>query len=294
VKNTIFLCILLYSLPVFGQDGGFDLEVTSETELVETAKVIVRKPPARFPTVQRGFHWPLATVADGGTLQLHIDHRTFSPMTKDPFHDLLGLDGGNLKIGFVFDFSALDWLAFRIGRQNGTIESYDTFEFTTRIQALEADRHFLNLTVGAALDWFVEPKLDDRLGAAGYLTLGRDLPGGLGLNATTLLASRSSSLTRASGDTEWSLAVGGELSWTMPWFQALRIAAEFATPVAGYRASDLTWTGGITYYSYRHGFSLVVGNNQMLTLDGLAAGTSRQPDDVIFGFTILRQWELFE
>jgi len=283
----------LHGFPESAFSQGLDPSQVDEAE--EAAAVVVAPSgPALEPhaAAARGLTVALASISRTRAIQLIIEHRAYQQIDERTWHDLAGLDGGALRVGLGLAVVPLERLELRMTRVNGTVERYDTIEAGLRYQMLHQDTHQLDLALGVTGDWFVQPKADDAAAWGANVALGRSVPGGLTVTAGALAASDSSSEAKGPSDQDWSAAVYSHLAWVLPGVDALELDGEVTVPAGGFSAGYVQWAGGITGRTWRHRFTLLVTNTQALTVDALAPGAWRSPDDIVFGFTILRQWDI--
>jgi len=284
-------CLLLLApVHAFAGSDPDELELSDDLRIEEAEVRSVEVEPAA-PTVVRGLTLPVARMGKANTLRLLVDHRAWQKFWQDSFDDYLGLDAGALKIGIGIQYSILDWLDVQVQRQNGTMEVYDTYELRVRGRVLDEKAHFVTAVLGAGGSWFHHPHGDDSGAFNGQLLVGRKLVLGFELTAAMLGTSRSSGFEKGVEDDDWSLAAGGELAWNPAFFRPLRVSVEASFPVAGFDAGNPSVAAGVTFLTQRHGFTLLATNNQLLTMDGLPAGSNRGLDDLSVGFSILRQWD---
>ena len=105
-----------------------------------------------------------------------------------------------------------------------------------------------------------------------------------------LYHSNSSSLDKTRADQDYSTAVLGTATAHLT--PAFAVVVEFSTPVSGYEANTAAWAGGLKWITHGHTFSLIASNTQYISLDGVAAGTAFDDDEVVLGFSITREFRL--
>lgn len=260
-----------------GEADEFDLDVGDDAPIEEVSEVKVVKAPRRHPYVLRGLTLPQAETGEALSMQLNIEHR--------------GYLSDDLKVGISVDFGITDFLELNVMYQNQTFESYITLELGLKGQILREKKHFVDLSLAAGVSWFIDGTYGSGLAVNGALLLRRSIPGGVDVDLALFGTTDSSAANKSNRDYNPSMAVGGELSWTLPFADFLRLAIEAAFPVWGFNAGTPHWAAGLTFLTYRHGFSVVFSNNRLLTTDGLAAGSSRDGDDLVIGFVIMRQFD---
>ena len=195
-----------------------------------------------------------------------------------------------MKIGFGLTYGLMDNLEVGVYRINGTVERFDTYQFSGKLHALRETDHRLDLAVlGGGTVFTIDDEEDDS-GGFGSLLLGRSFSKYLYVSAGGLFHSNSSSFDKTGNDEEDSTSVLGSV--TAHLFPSLMLSGEFSVPVDGYEANTTAWAGGVKFETHGHTFSLVLGNTQYTSLDGLAAGTSFDSDEIVFGFSITRAFEL--
>ncbi|MBM4353402.1 MAG: hypothetical protein FJ109_06330 [Deltaproteobacteria bacterium] len=282
--------LLLVPPPALADQDSDELEL-SDNLRIEEAEARAAPVTDNLPTMVRGLTLPVARMGRSNTLRLTIDHRAMQKFWEDAFDDYLGLDAGALKIGIGIQYTILDWLDVQVLRQNGTMEIYDTYEGRVRCRLLDETSQLVTVILGAGGSWFHDPNNDDSGAFNGQLQVGRKLLLGFELTAALVGTTSSTGFDKGSLDEDWSMAAGGELAWNPDFFRPLRVSVEALFPVAGFSSGNPGVAAGLSYLTHRHAFSVLVTNNQLMTLNGLAAGSNRGLDDLSLGFSILRQWD---
>lgn len=282
------LCLMTTGLAL--AQGEEDLDLDLGDVKVEETTVKSVEPPLPVPTLARGLSLPGYLFPKAHTAQFLVDHRPRQALVENPLRDGLGFDRGGFKIDLSIRAVVLDFLEVYVLRQNQTSELFDTYLYGARFRLLEQSKHFLSLVVGGSLAHFAQPEIDDGVAGNAHLVLGHTAPYGIELALLGLYSSDSSSLSKANIDTDWSVGMGAHLAWNPPWLQWLQVSAEMAFPLAGYDAGHPALTAGVTFLTYRHAFSILVSNTQLITDDALPAGADRALDDLILGFCIVRQF----
>ena len=281
--------VLAQGVPDEDDDLSLDLGDLDDVEVAEVTEV---EEPALLPVLCRGLTVPLHNMGRQGALQFTIDHRAMQKFDEDPAHDFLGLDSGGLKIGFALRYSPLDIVDVLAARQNNTSETFDTYELAARVAPLSHEKHYVDLVLGGGASVFVHPGEEDAVGWNGQLLVGRPLPAGFDFTLGVLAATESSTPAKSNADYNYSAGAGGELSWGMGVHPHVRLHVEAVAPFVGYDAGHPAVAAGVNILTFRHGFAFLVSNSQMLSLDALPAGSYRTVDDLVVGFSILRQWDL--
>lgn len=244
----------------------------------------------RYAPVERALDVPLPRTVRKGYLQFVIGHRNRTPVDEDTFHNFFGFDGGNLKIGLGLYYGLLDNWDVGVYRLNGTVEKFDTWQFSTKWQALSETNRWVDFAVlGGASLYTISGEEEDWGGFVSPL-FGRSLDERLYASVGALYHSNSSALDKTAADEDDSTAVLGSLTARIS--PRVMLVGEFSTPVAGYQARSTAWAGGIKFVTWGHSFSFLAGNTQSISLDGLAAGTALRGDDVVLGFVITRDFKL--
>jgi hypothetical protein len=284
--------------PGQGQVGDEKDSYDLELDGVEPVEVVAAESAGKVEphvTMCRSLTIPSAYLAKRGTLQFTVDHRAFKPIRyrdhwyQNLFEDALGLDGGALKIGLSLRYAIADYLDISVTRQNGVAEIFDTYDTGVRIRLLRAERYLLDLAVGVGMSWFYQPQRADAVAWNGFLAARVPIPFGLELGGVVAGSTDSSGPQKSNVDGNASLALGGHLAYRpLDW---LELRADTLAPVAGYDSGWPAVTGGISFLTWRHAFTMLVSNTQYVTLDAVTAGAHQGLSDVVFGFVILRQWD---
>ena len=283
--------VVAQELPEEEDDLSLDLDI-GDVEDVEVADMAEVEPVELLPVLCRGLTVPLHEMGKAGSLQLTIDHRAMQSLDENPGHDFLGLDAGGLKIGFALRYAPLDFVDVLAARQNNTVEAFDTYDLAARVSPLTQEKHFVDGVLGGGASLFVHPEHEDAVGWNGQRLVGRSLPAGFDFTVGLLAATESSGPAKSNADYNYSAAAAGELSWGIGTHPHVRIHVEAVAPVIGYNAGHPALAAGVNILTYRHGFAFLVANSQMLTLDALPSGSHQELDELVVGFSILRQWDL--
>jgi len=265
-----------------------------EVEELEEVQVLDQAPdwaPANKPEAQRIINVATARVTRRLALQFSVDHRAFQPVRQDPFRDLLGLDGGGLKVGLGLRFGVWDDLDLGIARLSRGTEAFTVYEFDAAWRFVRQQRLGLDASLRGGLTVFQQvPLADSATGGYGQLALTRGFFGERVILSTgVLFHSKSTSDSKSDADTAWSLAVPGGLEGRLlPW---LALDLEVVGTVAGYRARYPAISGAVRILTQGHAFTLLVSNTQYLSADGIVPGSRRGLGEVIFGFTITREFQ---
>jgi hypothetical protein len=243
--------------------------------------------PEMFPELERTVNLLNTHTTRKYALLISIDHRTFERFTSNTFRDWFGLDAGSLKIGIGLRFGILDDLDVGVLRLNGTGEIFDVYQFDARYRLLTQQKHFVNLAFRTGVTWFYQPSIPDAAGFLGQILVDRTFFDRLTVGAGLLYHSDSSGAMKSNRDREYSLAVGTWIEVRILSFLVWNI--EMTAPVAGYFERYPALSSAVKFITNRHVFMLVLTNTQYLSDDGIVAGTYRSFNDLIVGFTILRE-----
>jgi hypothetical protein len=279
------------STPPANADQSEDIE---ELNLIEEVQPSAGFDSPNQPLVDRAIDQLTARPIRAGALQFAIDHRTRQSVfagDEELWRDYLGLDAGGLKIGLTFRFGILDDLDLGLMRLNGTAEAFDSYQFDGRYRFLKQADHGLDLAVRGGFTAFVHPGDIYAIGYLAQLLLDKTFSDRLLVGVGLLFHSDSSNDVKSTADTNWSLAVGASLELRiLDW---LAWDLEVAANVAGFGSAWPCVATSLKVLTHRHTFSLVVTNNQYIGADGLVANTWRGFDDLIIGFQITREFNLW-
>lgn len=249
-----------------------------------------------FPVVDRALVLPFGETGRKGALRFFVDHRTHRSFTDEPFHNLFGFDAGSLKIGLGLRYGLLERLELGFYRLSGGPDAFDTYELDTKLQILDAASHGLDASLRAGLSWFSQDGAEDALGGFGQLLLSRRFFERLTVGTGLLFHSDASNGVKRDIDESWTL--GSFLAAELRLSGGLAIDLESSFAFAGYTTqiegveAFPSLSVGLKYYTSRHSFAVVIGNNQYTSADGYLTNTPRGFDDWILGFSITREWNL--
>lgn len=296
MKTTfwVWVCLGLGLLSVQAWAAGEDIE-----EIEDVAEVEVVSPSGGFDgpnvsRVDRAVNQLTARPIRAGAIVFIVDHRTrqsFLTGKEELWHDYLGLDAGGLKIGLGLRFGILDDLDVGLYRLNGTSEVFDSYELDARYRFLDQENYGLDLAVRAGVTAFVHPGDIYALGYLGQLMLDRIFADELLVGLSVMVHSDSSNDVKSVDDTDWSLGLGVQLEWRFVDWMAWDL--EVGANLAGYGADWPAFATSLKILSHRHTFSIVFSNTQYMGADGQVANTWRGFDDLILGFQITREWNLW-
>ena len=240
------------------------------------------------PVFDRVFDQYTAQTVRRGTVNSFISHRNREGILRGPFYDLLGFDGGGLKIGLSVRYGVLDDLDVGVYRQNGTTEIFDTWEFDGRYQILkEAADMPLSLGVRAGLTWFSASGNNALAGFAEAMVNKRVAPALL-VGVNLLYHSNSSSPTKRSHDSKGTGGIGVMAEWRL--LDYLSVGAEVTVGVVGYHQTYPAITVGPKFITNRHTFAISISNTQSETTDSIITNTWRSnAKDWLLGFNISRE-----
>lgn len=230
----------------------------------------------------------LARPVGAGDLLFAVTHRARQSLTDHSGRDFLGLDAGGLKIGLGLRWGALPNLDVGVFRLNGTAEVFDTVELDLRYCMLRQEKHGIDVALRPGISWFIQPDRGDASGLFGQLIATRQI-GRLTLDGGVLYHSDSSGDRKALADDDASLAfaVSAELRLS----PKLAVCVETAPTLSGYGEAKPATSVAIKAFTYGHTFGIVVSNTQYIAADGVVAGSWRDWDRPILGFTVTRDIE---
>jgi hypothetical protein len=295
------IALVVSPVPALAQDAGAVPEVsptvtaapgaptqTEEIEEVEAVEPVVERFGTNYPQADRILNTYTARPARKGSFIINIDHRANEAITKDPWFDYVGLDGGSLKIGLGLRYGVLDDLDVGIFRLNGTAETFDTYELDARYRLLDQERFGVNAAARGGLSWFSQKAHKDASGFLGELVVDRVLLDRVVVGAGTLFHSSSSSDKKKSSDKHYSAAALGYVELRV--LPSMALTGELSANVLGYHLRYPSFAAGIKGFTNRHTFSLLVTNSQYIGSDGLVANAWRgKLDQLIVGFKITRE-----
>lgn len=242
--------------------------------------------------IERAISVPLPRTVPMGRLQYVIEHRNRTPVDDDPFDNFLGFDNGSVKIGLGLRYGLLDNLDISIYRINGTVERFDTWQYGARYQPLREESQIVDAAVIGGVTVFTLDDEEDATGGFGGLLIGRSFTRYFYASLGGLYHSNSSSFQKTAADEKDSTALLGSVIVRLS--QGFALVAETSVPLDGYDAGSVAWAGGLKFITLGHTFNIVAGNTQYISLDGLAAGTSFDDNEVVLGFSITRGFEIYD
>lgn len=278
--------------PVDVKDGVKAGDADEDIETLDTAEVETETPEdvwysESYPRPERALNLMSARTLRRNSFLMVVTHRTHAALSNNAFHNFLGFDGGQLKIGLGLRYGILDTLDVGMLRLNGTVENFDAYEFDARWQFLQAKKHYLDMAIRAGVTWFSQDHAKDAVGYYGQLLMSRLLFKRLLLGLNLAFHSNSSNDRKKTSDHDYSLAALG--------FAEVRITDLFGVDVevgqtmAGYHSKWPTMTLGLKMFTNRHTFAVVVSNTQYTNADGIVANTWRGFKDLVLGFNITRE-----
>lgn len=264
-------------------------EQIEEIEIVEVVELSGAE-STNQPVVERGINVMSARTLRGKSLLFTIDHRARQSVDDKTLDDFLGLDAGGLKIGLGLRYGLRDNLEVGFLRLNGTAEIFDVYEFDFKYGLLNQSTAGLDLAFRGGVTWFAQKNAEDASGALFQLLVGRSFAGGFRLNTGLLYHSESSNDLKSTLDDDYSLAL--PVSAEIPLTNKLKMELESVFNVSGYGSPHPVCAFGLKYLTYRHTFMINLSNTQYISADGIVSGSGRGGDDIIFGFTITREFNL--
>lgn len=280
--------------------GDVEEEDTEEIEVIEEIEDIVIEEDGFFPTHfdginaikrDRGINILTARPTRRGTLNFIVDHRPFTnPFEgKDAFFDFLGLDG-SLKIGLAFRYGILDCLDIGVVRLNNAGVRFDTYEGDIRWGFLRQEQHHVDAAIRAGGTWFAQRDAKDAGGGFAQAFIDRIFLDILLVGVGFGFHSSSTNDEKLSTDDSYSGAITGVLEWRM--VKWLAWTGEIAASVFGYRSQWPAFSFAAKVLTHRHSFSIIFTNTQFIAADGMPANSGRKFADLVFGFQIIREFNI--
>ncbi|MBN2340953.1 MAG: hypothetical protein JXX29_07170 [Deltaproteobacteria bacterium] len=229
-----------------------------------------------------------------GALVLTVDHRAHESFLsgEDAWFDYLGLDSGSLKIGIGLRLGLKDYLDFGLYRLSNGTDLFDVYEFDTKVRFLNQDEQFVNASLRIGASWFVQQDRDDASGFFSQLNVDRRLFGTLLIGAGFAFHTDSTNDRKMYEDKDPSAAVLGYAEWRP--VRRFSLNAEMAANVAGYGSKFPIFAFSARFLTHRHSFALVVANSQYMNADGIVTNSWRAFDELVFGFQIVREFNLVD
>jgi len=246
------------------------------------------------PRTDRVINVPTTLTARKGALVLTVDHRAHASFIsgEDAWFDYLGLDAGNLKMGLGLRYGIFDFLDAGFYRLSNGTDLFDVYQFDTKLHLLRQQYHYINAAIVIGGTWFVQKDAKDASGFFGQILLDRRLWKCLLFGAGFAFHTDSSGETKVVESPDPSAAVLGYLEWRpIPRFS---LNAEIAANVAGFGADYPVFGFAARVLTHRHSFSLVVANSQYMSADGIVANSRRGFKELVFGFQIVREFNLID
>ncbi len=237
--------------------------------------------------LDRGIHLLTPTPVRPHSSLVIIDHRNSIPVKEDPLDNLFGFDGGNLKIGLGLRVGLRDDLDVGVYRQNGTTETFDTYEFDARWRLFGEEPRPATVALRAGASLFIDTKAQDAVGGFCQLLLSRSLFPRLFVSSALLFHSDSTNPGKLSSDPNDSFGFGGLASFRMS--DTIITNIEIVSTLGGYGADHPIYAASLKFVTHRHTFSLVLTNTQHIGADGLVTNSTRAVADTIVGFSITRE-----
>ena len=262
-------------------------EEIEKFEVVEVLETTGQE-SANQPVVERGINVMKARTLRAKSLLFTIDHRARQSVDDKTFDDFLGLDSGGLKIGLGLRYGIMDNLEAGFFRLNGTAEIFDVYEFDIKYGILKQKTAGFDLAFRGGVTWFAQKNAEDASGALLQLLAGRSFSGGFRLNTGLLYHSESSNDLKTALDDDYS--IGLPVSVEIPLTNRVKMELETVFNVSGYGSPHPVCAFGLKYLTYRHSFMINLSNTQYISADGIVSGSGRGGDDIIFGFTITREF----
>lgn len=283
-----------------GTDNAADAKEAQDADVdaVEQVDIVVAPNEAQYFTAKnvvrtdRVINILTTQTVRPGALTLTIDHRAHDSFLagEDAFFDYLGLDAGNLKIGIGLRLGLKPYLDFGMYRLSNGPNLFDVYEFDTKVRFLKQDKQFVNMSLRIGATWFVQKNADDASGFFSQVNIDRRLFGKLLLGTGFAFHTDSTNDRKTLQDKDPSAAILGYAEWRP--VQRFSLNAEMAANVAGFGSKFPIFAFAARFLTHRHAFSLVVANSQYMSADGIVSNSWRAFDELVFGFQIVREFNL--
>lgn len=267
-------------LTFFVQANGFDV-----------LDAIDPQPGVRSP-MERLVEASLPRTTCPGCLVFALSHRPFVEAFEDPVRDFLGYDGGFLRVRIDLRVGLTPWLDVGATRTNGILrERYDAWSGDVRAaRRFEfADGWKLDAGIESGFTWFEQEDAPDAV--APWFRQSAGLAAGpTWIGAGIDWHGNSSSPDKKSSDPDASLAIHSEFLFRLR--ANLALAIEAAQPLAGYGYRYPSWTIGPRWNTWRHAFSVWLGNARTGGPDGRVVG-AKDLGSPVLGFQLVREATLW-
>ncbi|MBD3419242.1 MAG: hypothetical protein GF398_03900 [Chitinivibrionales bacterium] len=235
---------------------------------------------------ERGFGLRLPRAVRHNSLLFAIDHRVLTSFLDDPFHSYFGFDNG-VKVSLGLRYGLFGILDFGIIRTADELDPFDTYEFDVRFIVLTEDRFYVDASVAAGVDWFVQQDRDDASGFFGIAMIGRSLLERLYLSTGMIAHSNSTYTGKFASDADHSVALPVIANVRIT--NTFSLTGEFLQPLAGFATEYPYYGFGVKIATYRHTFALLASTSKYIATDGIVAGGA-DPAKPAIAFSITRTW----
>lgn len=292
IRSAFAALLCFYQIPdTVHADDEAEFEVSDAGELDSAAGDVLRRRSPNHARVERLLSVPIPRTLRSGYLQYVIEHHASIPVDDEPFHNFLGFDAGEVKIGFGLSYGVSEWMDVSLLRNNGVVERFDSYQFTARAALSdETADDLMDFAVIFGGTWFTISGESDVWGNLMAVLAGKSLFDRLYVSSGLLYHESSTARDKTSDDEDLSIAVMGGAICRLT--DSMVLVAEYSIPFEGYEAENLAWATGLKFITHGHTFAIMGGNTQYVGLDGLAAGTSLEESDVVLGFSITREFAL--
>lgn len=249
------------------------------------------QPGIRTP-MERLVEEPLPRTVCEGCMVFALSHRPYREAFADPLRDMFGYDGGFLRVRLDLRVGLLPWLDVGTTRTNGILlERYDAWSADFRMARkveLSEDIAF-DIGTQAGFTWFEQEDAPDALAPWTWSGIGATM-GSVWLGSGFEWHANSSSPDKTDSDADGTIAVHTEAILRIR--PNLSLTTEIVRPVAGYGHGIPSWTFGPRWTTWRHVFSIWMGNARTGGPDGRLVGARRWGAPVL-GFQIVREATLW-
>lgn len=280
--QTTFLsmfCCVVFLTPAFGESIE---EVTAVEEVDEHGE--------NYPVIDRAVNVMFADTLKKHSLLFIVDHRNWKPIADDTFRDFLGFDAGNLKVGLGLRYGLWENLEIGIYRLNGTVETFDVYEFDGKFQIHHEEDDFFDTAIRGGGTWFYQSEEEDAAGGFAQFLMNKTIHKRFKLGTGVLYHSESSNEEKMDTDDEYSVAIPAILDVKISDFLTWNV--EVVSTVAGYDSEYPAISSSLKFIVHGHTFSIILSNTQYTSADGIVSNSPRGFGDTILGFNITREFHL--
>jgi hypothetical protein len=245
------------------------------------------QPGIRTP-LERAVESPLPTTTCEGCLLFAMSHRPWGEAFDDPARDLFGYDGGFLRVRLDLRLGLFPGFDVGLTRTNGVArEAYDSWSGDLRLTQNWKPRDGWSLDAGVqgGGTWFEQENAPDASAPWVWSGVGVGFDP-LWIGGGVEWHGNSSSPWKSSESPDATLAIHGQAILRVR--ENLAMVGEISQPVSGYGLPCPAWTIGPRWTTWRHIFSVWLGNARSGGPDGRLVG-ARSWGKPVLGFQIARE-----